>query len=215
MVKRVILFVRLPSLHPCVHTYTSLWIFPLSVFFYAVQHQFDIAGINKLAQLCKPTFLLIILHLFFLTLILIILHLIILHLLLIILHLLPNATDDHPPQLGSRDPEKSHFDPIATFELVRIEKCIFPECKMCFCHSANCIQTTHDQGPRMSRRKAAPPQYRLFTLNSPPSTPIRPNQTRGGGRCCDSDGSICLRCRIVTLLQQRSPFSRLCWIQKL
>ena len=75
--------------------------------FYAVQHQFDIAGINKLARLCKPTFLLIILHLlliilhlFFLTLILIILHLIILHLLLIILHLLPNATDDHPPLLG-------------------------------------------------------------------------------------------------------------------
>ena len=68
--------------------------------FYAVQHQFDIAGINKLARLCKPTFILIILHLFFLTLILIILHLIILHLLLIILHLLPNATDDHPPPLG-------------------------------------------------------------------------------------------------------------------
>ena len=115
-----------------------------------------------------------------------------------------------PTTAGSRDPEKNHFDPIVTFELVRIEKCIFPECKMYFWHSANCIQTTHDQGPRMSRRKAAPPQYRLFTLNSPPSTPIRPNQTRGGGRCCDSDGSICLRCRIVTLFQQRPPFSRLC-----
>ena len=74
--------------------------FPCIWIFYAVQHQFDIAGINKLARLCKPTFLLIILHLFFLTLILIILHLIILHLLLIILHLLPNATDDHPPLLG-------------------------------------------------------------------------------------------------------------------
>ena len=83
-----------------VRAYIHFVNFPSICIFYAVQHQFDIAGINKLARLCKPTFLLIILHLFFLTLILIILHLIILHLLLIILHLLPNATDDHPPLLG-------------------------------------------------------------------------------------------------------------------
>ena len=94
-------FVSAAAQFASVRAYIHFFVnFPSIYIFYAVQHQFDIAGINKLARLCKPTFLLIILHLFFLTLILIILHLIILHLLLIILHLLPNATDDHPPPLG-------------------------------------------------------------------------------------------------------------------
>ena len=52
----------------------------------------------------------------------------------------------------------------------------------------------------------AQPQYRLFTLLQGSTRPTRPTSAkpnRGGGRCGDSEGWICLLRRIVTLWSNR------------
>ena len=80
-------------------------------------------------------------------------------------------------------------------------------CDTCWCC---CAQTTHD--PNLSKREGKPtglgaqPQYRLFTLLQGSTRPTRPTSAkpnRGGGRCGDSEGWICLLRRIVTLWSNR------------
>ena len=79
-------------------------------------------------------------------------------------------------------------------------------CDTCWCC---CAQTTHD--PNLSKREGKPtglgaqPQYRLFTLlrAAPHTRPTSAKPNRGGGRCGDSEGWICLLRRIVTLWSNR------------